>query len=123
MASTPKRSGGRADQLQILQSITTPLGFFVLALLIIETTLSIVLSCSKLSEPHVWDGVIIMLALFGVVVLIVTIFTWLNPRHLLYGKEEHVGPTLEPSALKDQIADVITAQIKPECLKSSEPGA
>jgi hypothetical protein len=44
------------DRKELAQSISAPLGFYVLALLIIEATLAIVLSCSKLSEEHVWWG-------------------------------------------------------------------
>jgi hypothetical protein len=42
--------------MDLIGVITTPLGFYVLALLIVESTLAIVLSCSKLSEAHVWEG-------------------------------------------------------------------
>ena len=37
----------------------------------------------------------------------------------LWIKEEHREPLLEPSALKDQIEDLIAANVKSECLKSS----
>jgi hypothetical protein len=82
-----------------------------------EATLAIVLSCSKLSEEHVWDGFLWMLAIFSVVVIFVTILVLWNPRNLLYGKEELVNQALEISALKDQIDDLIAEKVKPECLK------
>jgi hypothetical protein len=44
------------DRVGIIQAISTPLGFYVLSLLIIESTLAIVLTCSKLTEEHIWIG-------------------------------------------------------------------
>jgi len=102
----------------IIHAVTTPLGFYVLALLIIEATLTIVLSSGKLGEAQAWNGFLFMLGTFAVVVLIVTILTVFCPKNLLYGKEEHANPVLAPSALKDQIEDLITANVKPECLKN-----
>jgi len=103
----------------VIGVIKTPLGFYVLALLIVESTLAIVLSFSKLSEEHVWEGFKLMIWVLGTVLVIVTLLTIFNPRNLLYGKEEHREPLLEPSALKDQIEDLIAANVKPECLKLS----
>jgi hypothetical protein len=111
----PSSKGSRTD---IIRSITTPLGFFALALLIIEATLAIVLSCSKLSEEHVWEGFIWMLVIFASTLLIVTFFTWLNPKNLLYGKEEYLSPALDPLALKDGVEELIVKNVKPECLKT-----
>ena len=109
-AATAKR---RTD---IIRSITTPLGFFVLALLIVEVTLGIVLMQSKLDEEHVWSGFLWMIAVFVGVILIVALFTIFCPRNLLYGKEEHLAPQLEPSALRDQIEDLIHSNVKPDAL-------
>jgi len=66
----PPRSK-KDDRLKILGQIQTPLGFYVLALLIIE-------------------------------------------------KEEHSAPQIEPSALRDQIEDIIHQRVKPEYLKPSK---
>jgi heme A synthase len=110
----PARNNARSD---LIRSITTPLGFFVLALLIVEATLGIVLSASKLSEQHVWTGFLWMAGVFIGVVLVVAGLTIFSPKNLLYGKEEYVNPTLEPSALKDQIEDLIAANVRPDCLK------
>ena len=97
--------------------IKTPLGFYVLALLIVESTLAIVLSRSNLSEQHVWDGFKLMIWILAAVLTIVTLFAVFNPKNLLYGKEEHREPILEPSALKDQIEELIRVNLKSECLK------
>ena len=116
-AKNSSKFKGWADLVGVIK---TPLGFYVLALLIVESTLSIVLSCSKLNEEHVWDGFKLMIWVLAAVLLVVTMFAVFNPRNLLYGKEEHLRPLLEPSALKDQIEDLIVANVKSECLKSSD---
>ena len=108
---------GRPD---LVHSITTPLGFYILVLLIIEATLSVVLSYSKLSEEHVWDGFLWMLGICAVVVIFVTVLVFWQPKNLLYGKEEHVNQALEISALKDQIDDLIAKKVKAECLKTPQ---
>jgi hypothetical protein len=113
-----KTSGG--DRSQILRQVTTPLGFYVLTLLILEGTLSLVLTCSTLSEVHVWSGFLWMIGIFIGVVVLVTLFVWLKPQSLLFEKEEYLAPELEPSALKDQIEDLIYANVKSESLKSPE---
>ena len=113
----PARRPAARNRSDLIRVITTPLGFFVLALLIVEATLCVVLSASKLTEPHVWTGFLWMIGIFIGVVTIVTFLTVLWPKKLLYGKEEYVNPALEPSALKDQIEDLIAANVKPDCLQ------
>jgi hypothetical protein len=63
-----------------------------------------------------------MIGTLGVVLLIVTLLTLCRPKNLLYGKEEHLNPALDPSALKDQIEDLIYANVKPESLQKIEKG-
>jgi hypothetical protein len=104
--------------LRILKQIQTPLGFFVLALLIIESTLCIVLTVANFEESHRWLGFMCMVGVFAAVVLIVTGLTIFVPRNLLYSKDEHSAPQIEPSALKDQIEDIIYQRVKPECLNA-----
>lgn len=110
------------DRGQIIRQVTTPLGFYVLTLLILETTLSVVLTWSKLNEDHVWCGFILMIVMFFVVVLIVTAFVSLKPQSLLFEKEQYLPPELELSALKDQIEDLIYTNVKQECLQKIEKG-
>lgn len=112
-AKTPRKSTDRGN---VIRAITTPLGFYVLALLIVEAMLAIVLTCSKLDAEHIWSGSLWMIGIFISVIIVVTLLTVLNPKNLLYGKEEHREPLLEPSILKDQIEDLIAANVKPECL-------
>ena len=117
-AKPARKNSDRGD---VIRAITTPLGFYVLALLIVEATLAIVLTCAKLDAEHIWTGFLWMIGIFIGVIVIVTTMTTFNPKNLLYGKEEHANPALEPSALKDQIEDLIAANVKAECLKPPQP--
>jgi hypothetical protein len=112
-----KKPRKEVDRPGIIRSITTPLGFYVLTLLIVEGMLTIVLTCSRLTEEHQWEGLIGMFAVFAGFVLIVTILTVCYPKNLLYGKEEHASPPLDLAALEDQIQELITKNVKPEYLK------
>ncbi|HYV29438.1 MAG TPA: hypothetical protein VFA77_18035 [Candidatus Eisenbacteria bacterium] len=102
---------------QILRQVTTPLGFYVLTLLILEATLAIVLTCSQLTEEHVWTGFLWMIGVFIGVVILVTLFVWRKPESLLFEKEQYLPPELDPSALRDQIKDLIYEEVKPESLQ------
>ena len=113
-ARNSNKTKGRLD---LIRAVGTPLGFYVLALLILEATLAIVLSVSKLTEEHVWDGFKLMIYVFVGVVLIVTALTMGNPKKLLYGKEEHANPALDPGALHDAIEEIIAKNVKDEALK------
>jgi hypothetical protein len=117
-----KNSKSGKSRAGIIHAITTPLGFYVLALLIVEGTLCIVLTSSKLDASKVWSGFQWMIGVFIGVVIVVTLFAWIKPKHLLYGKEEHSNPELEKSALRDQIEDLIYANVKEECLQKTEKG-
>ena len=69
---------------RIIEAIDKPLGFYVLALLIVESFLTVVLIFSELGAPvqerGMWAGV----GLFGGVVLIVTVIVWNKPTHLTF---------------------------------------
>jgi hypothetical protein len=112
MPPRPKKT----DRLNVLGAIQTPLGFYVLALLIIESTLGMVLSLAGFEQSYKWYGFLLMIAVFTGVVLVVSVLTVCKPKNLLYGKEEHSAPQIEPSALRDQIEDIIHQKVKSEYL-------
>jgi hypothetical protein len=118
--STPKKPRKPKGRAALIDAIKTPLGFYVLALLIVESTLALVLTRSNLSQEQVREGFRLMIWIFAGDLVIVTVFAFFKPRNLLYGKEEHREPLLEPSALKDQIEELIRANVKSECLKSPD---
>jgi len=92
----------------------------VLTLLILEGTLSIVLTCSKLTEEHIWSGFLWMVGVFIGVVILVSLFVWKKPESLLFEKEQYLPPQLDTSALRDQIEDLIYTNVKPESLQKHE---
>ena len=119
MAMPPaKKSKPAGLRVGIIRAISTPLGFYVLSLLIVEATLGLVLTASKLSEEHVWLGFFVAIGLFLLVFLVVTGLVIWSPRNLLFGKEEHSNPALDSSALQDAIEDTISAKVKSDCLKN-----
>jgi hypothetical protein len=115
-----KNSKSGKSRVDVIHAITTPLGFYVLSLLIIEATLGLVLTSSKLSETHVWIGFFVMIGLFLIVFVVVSGLVIWSPKNLLYGKEEHFSPALDPLALRDQIEDLIYTNVKEECLQKTE---
>ncbi len=69
---------------RLIEAIDKPLGFFVLALLIVESFLTIVITVADL-EPYIkergmWAGV----GLFIAVVCIVSFCAWYRPTHLTF---------------------------------------
>ena len=83
-----------------------------------EPTIGLVLTASKLSEDHEWWGLVVVIGLFLLVFLVVTGLVIWRPKNLLYGKEEHSNPALEPSALKDAMEEIIEDRVKDDCLKN-----
>ncbi len=58
-----------------------------------------------------------MVFMFICVVVLVTLFVWKKPECLLFEKEQYLPPELDPSALRDQIEDLIVKNVKEESLK------
>jgi hypothetical protein len=116
----PKPKKSVLSRAGILREIKTPLSFYVLTLLILEATLSVVLTWSKLTEEHVWAGFVCMVVVFACVIVLVTLFVWHKPEVLLFEKDNYLPPELDPSALRDQIEDLIYKNIKPESLQNSK---
>ena len=113
----PPAKNSKATWVSIIRQIQTPLGFYVLALLIVESALTVtvgLVNAEQKATVFYW-----IIGVFAMVILIVTALVIWDPKRLLYGKEELANPALEPSALRDQIEDLIQANVKPECLKNS----
>ncbi len=69
---------------RVIEAVDKPLGFYVLALLIVEGFLTLVLTLSNLDqaaqERGMWAGV----GLFVLVVAVVTVCVWKKPTHLTF---------------------------------------
>lgn len=74
----------------IIEVVNTPLGFFVLALLIVESLLGSTFFSDSFSDDNkmicIWIGV----ALFVVVVLIVLLLVWQKPENLTFDNRSHL---------------------------------
>lgn len=84
----PKQSSGWS---KIIESITSPLGLFVLIILIANGFLAPTLIFSKLSEEHLFyyallTGPIMIL----IIVIIINILVWFKPENLTFTKKEHL---------------------------------
>jgi len=81
---------GEKSRSQILEAITAPLGFFVLALLVVEAFLATILVGAELTNDHKIIGMYLGVGLFVMVTFIVSLFVWFKPDHLTFDKEAHL---------------------------------
>lgn len=75
---------------RILEVVDKPLGFFVLALLIIESFLALVLSLSNLNEEHKFYGLLLGVGMFLFVVVVVSFIVAWKPQNLTYDRDAHL---------------------------------
>ena len=81
---------GLDSKSSIIKSISSPLGFFALSLLIVEGFLGIVLVYSGMGYSSKFWGMIIGAALFVIVVAIVSLLVAYKPKNLIFGEESHL---------------------------------
>jgi hypothetical protein len=74
----------------ILDTITAPLGFFVLALLIVETFLATVLVGAGLERSDKLAGMWAGIGMFVLVVVAVYTLVWFKPENLTFDKTAHL---------------------------------
>jgi hypothetical protein len=111
------RSSSKGFWTEVIRAVNTPLSYYVLSLLIIEATLSLVVTKANLDPTLRWVLCISMIVFMAANLAVVTTLNFKDPKSLLFGKEEHSAPQIDPSALKDQIEDIIAQNVRPECLK------
>lgn len=82
---------GQRTGAKLIEAVTAPLGFFVLALLIVESFLSIALVGGSLDAANqltvLWMGV----GMFVLVILVVTTLVWKKPESLTFDKQAHLA--------------------------------
>ena len=74
----------------IIETITAPLGFFVLALLIVESFLATVLVGANLESVDKVLGIWLGIGLFIIVITMVFILVWFKPESLTFDKSAHL---------------------------------
>ena len=102
--------------LRIIESITAPLGFFVLALLIVEGFLGTVLVWADLEKTGEVAGMYLGVGMFVLVVLLVFILVWFKPDNLTFDKEAHLRERGKPPFGTEQ-----APAIGPDKLVLTEP--
>lgn len=85
-----KSAAQSAQRVTVLEAITAPLGFFVLALLIVEAFLATVLVGTNLEPKDKLSGMWAGIGLFVFVTLIVAVLVWYKPSHLTFDKHAHL---------------------------------
>lgn len=79
----------QSDRVNIIKAITSPLGLYALAFLIMESMISLVLTTSKIPPEDILIGLYIGAFLFIFTILVVTFLALFNPKALTYDKETH----------------------------------
>lgn len=75
---------------EILKAITAPLGFFVLALLIVEAFLATVLIGANLESADKVTGMWLGVSLFVLISFFVFFLVWFKPKNLTFDKDAHL---------------------------------
>lgn len=83
-------SKNQGNQASLIKAITSPLGFFVLSLLIVEMFLSTILIFSNLDIQSKYHGMWLGVGLFVLIVVIVFVLVWFKPTHLTFGEKSHL---------------------------------
>lgn len=81
---------------QLIEAITAPLGFFVLALLIIETFLATVLIAAEIDKADRISGMYLGVMLFIFLTIVVSVLVWFKPDNLTFDKEAHLRDRGKP---------------------------
>lgn len=79
-----------ASRNKLIEAITAPLGFFVLALLIVEASLSVILVLSDLQPRDKAIGMYLVVGMFVLVSTLVFLLVWNKPRNLTFDKAAHL---------------------------------
>tara|TARA_R100000027_G_scaffold38198_1_gene28163 strand:- start:12441 stop:12716 length:276 start_codon:yes stop_codon:yes gene_type:complete len=74
----------------LIRAINAPLGFYVLALLIVEIFLASILMSVDLPPELKATGLYAGVGMFVLVLVVVSFLVWQKPENLIYDKEAHL---------------------------------
>ncbi len=77
----------------IIETIKSPLGFYVLALLIAEAFIALCVIFSNLEPEKKFIGLLIGIGIFLLIIIIVALFAWFKPHNLTYNGYAHLLDT------------------------------
>lgn len=112
-----KRETG-STKYKLIEAIAAPLGFFVLALLIVESFIGAVLIGANLQPQDKIIGIWIGVGLFVFVTAAVFILVWFKPENLTFDKEAHLidrgkttfGTNTKPITNRDKLLPTESTQ-------------
>ena len=87
---TPPKANDSSGRSRLILAINSPLGFFVLALLIVESFLGIVLTYADIDKEFKNTFIWIGCGLFVLVTIIVSLLVWFKPENLTFDKDAHL---------------------------------
>ena len=85
----------KQDRAAIVQAVTSPLGFFALAVLVCEAIIGTTTVASKLTGQQQYDIILLMIALVAVMIGLVSFAAWYRP-HIL-------SPEMADAHLREEI--------------------
>ena len=80
----------KSSWVRLIETIDSPLGFYVLALLIVEACLTLILTKSNIPKEELFSGLVVGSCLFCLVVIIVAILVYFKPENLTFDKTSHL---------------------------------
>ena len=75
---------------KLIELIDKPLGFFVLALLIVETFIGLVVGLSRWTEPYRFYGLLLGVGMFVYITLAVSLLVWFKVENLVFDQAHHL---------------------------------
>ncbi len=87
---------------ELVRAVTSPLNFFSLVVMVVEAALGATALLGKLSEPHLFDVVLIMSGILAALIGTVGFITYTRPRHLSPEMAEALEKSDEALALSQQ---------------------
>jgi hypothetical protein len=85
----------------VIRQVQTPRAFYVLALLIVESALTV--TVGLVNAEHKAAVFYSIIGVFVMVILIVTVLVGWDPKRLLYGKEELANPALKRKGVNHRL--------------------
>ena len=77
-------------RVKVIELIDKPLGFFVLALLIVETFIGLVVGLSQWTEPYRFYGLLLGVGMFVYITLAVSVLVWFKVENLVFDQAHHL---------------------------------
>ena len=94
--SHTQRPADRSRLVRLVEVVTAPLGFFVLALLIVESFLTIALGLVRdsLDTENLLIVLYMGVGMFVLVIIVVAILVWNKPENLTFDKKAHLDRSM-----------------------------